>query len=152
MEPAFVCSCQDISSAHTTAATSTTTTTVPKDQEGGGLHRPSTISPARISPTLSPPSFLFPVYSPSLVCKTMLYRSRTEVIAQNKSMKYGKDKLNFSPSICSPLSVRTPLSSLFHPPSISFSPSPSLWWRVVIPLGSIFQASEHPFTAAITNL
>lgn len=85
LEPTFVCSCRDISSTqNTAAATTTTTTNLPKDQEGGGLHRPSMISPLRnsLTPCLPPPSFLFPVYSPSLVSRDILYRSRTEVVTK----------------------------------------------------------------------
>lgn len=71
---------------------------------------------------------------------------------ENNKKRNCQRQTTFLPlSICSP-HCPYPLSSLPHPPSISFSPSFSLWWRIVIPLGSIFQASEHPFTAAITNL
>lgn len=68
-----------------------------------------------------------------------------------KKKKIAKGKLNFSLCLSAHLSIRNlHHPSLILPPSLSLHHS--LWWRIVIPLGSIFQASEHPFTAAITNL
>lgn len=124
--------------------------------------RPFMISPMRIisSPHHSySASHLFPVLLPSLVSREKLRRSRTEAVNERLrwkargSMRNGKDKLDFSlcPSIQHPFCPDLS-SSVSHFPSISLPPSPSLWCRIVIPLGSIFQASEHPFTAAITNL
>lgn len=86
------------------------------------------------------------------VRKSLLRNAGGKEINAKKRKRNCQGQTKFLPvSICSPLRPY-PSSSLPHPPSISFSLSFSLWWRIVIPLGSIFQASEHPFTAAITNL
>lgn len=128
LEPAFVCSCRDLSSTHTAAAASTTTTTVPKGREGGGLHRPSMISPLRnsLNPPSLPPSLHFysqyflRLWFPERCFIVPVRKSLLNDSGKKRSMKNGKDKLDFSLCLSAHLSVRTPRHlSLILPPSLS---------------------------------
>lgn len=131
LEPAFVCSCRDISCTRC-GNIDGKTTTIPQDQEGGGLHRPSMISPLRGSLTLNPafisiPSIFLRLWFP----ERFFNRSRTEVVTEWRCKKKklinekNQGQTRFHPlSICSPLCsdpLNSVSSSLHLFPSITLS-------------------------------